>query len=374
MNAVASIVLLSDGQDTYTSPQHGGDYMDLVPPSFRHTTRPGAVPIHTFGFGTDHDAAAMHCISEATGGTFSFIENQAAIQDSFAQCIGGLLSVVAQEVRIAVTCVHPGVRLREVKSGSYDNRLDDDGRAASVHAGELYADEERRFLIFVDVPRGEPTDDVTRLLKVSGTYRDAATGQTVDIAGDDAVVRRPVEVTQVEPSMAVQRELIRVAATEDIAAAREVADRGEHAEAARILERRLEAVEQSAPGMAHDPTCGELVDELRDLGSRVVDRHEYQLTGRACLLSGMSSHTQQRACASPMQLGSAPAASGWKSGRMKECARKTQGYMTPTMERMVMTSRELRQTTTAPMPKRKRVNAQQPAECQSELRKRQRRD
>ncbi|XP_047084619.1 E3 ubiquitin-protein ligase WAV3-like [Lolium rigidum] len=356
-NAVASIILLSDGQDTYAS---RGAYMDLVPRSFRHT-RGGAVPIHAFGFGTDHDAAAMHGISEATGGTFSFIENQAAIQDSFAQCIGGLLSVVVQEVRIAVTCCHPGVRVREVKSGCYDNRVDDDGRAASIHVGELYADEERRFLMLVDVPRAEPTDDVTRLLKVSATYRDAAAGQAVDIVGEDAVVQRPVEVTHMDISMDVERERVRVAATEDIAAAREVADRGEHSEAARILESRLETVEQSAPGMAHDPTCDELMDELRDLGFRVADRREYQLTGRACLLSGMSSHTQQRA--SPMQLWTAPAASGWKSGSMtKECARKTQGYMTPTMEKLVMTSRELRQTTTAPMPKRKHVNVQQPAE------------
>jgi hypothetical protein len=315
----------------------------------------------------------MHSVSEATGGTFSFIENQAAIQDSFAQCIGGLLSVVVQEVRIAVTCCHPGVRVREVKSGCYDNRVDDDGRAASIHVGELYADEESRFLMLVDVPRAEPTDDVTRLLKVSVTYRDAAAGQAVDIVGEDTVVQRPVEVTHMEISMDVERERVRVAATEDIAAAREVADRGEHTEAARILESRLETVEQSAPGMAHDPTCDELMDELRDLGFRVADRREYQLTGRACLLSGMSSHTQQRA--SPMQLWSAPAASGWKSGSMtKECSRKTQGYMTPTMEKLVMTSRELRQTTTAPMPKRKHVNVQQPAECQCELRKRQRRD
>ncbi|RCV30254.1 hypothetical protein SETIT_6G079700v2 [Setaria italica] len=48
-------------------------------------------PMHAFGFGTDHDAAAMHGISEVTGGTFSFIENHAATQDAFAQCVGGLL-------------------------------------------------------------------------------------------------------------------------------------------------------------------------------------------------------------------------------------------------------------------------------------------
>uniref|UniRef100_A0A0E0DCU0 Uncharacterized protein n=1 Tax=Oryza meridionalis TaxID=40149 RepID=A0A0E0DCU0_9ORYZ len=40
----------------------------------------------------------MHTIAEVTGGTFSFIENEAAIQDGFAQCIGGQLSVAVQEL------------------------------------------------------------------------------------------------------------------------------------------------------------------------------------------------------------------------------------------------------------------------------------
>ncbi|BAS84684.1 Os03g0413850 [Oryza sativa Japonica Group] len=40
----------------------------------------------------------MHTIAEVTGGTFSFIENEAFIQDGFAQCIGGLLSVAVQEL------------------------------------------------------------------------------------------------------------------------------------------------------------------------------------------------------------------------------------------------------------------------------------
>jgi len=112
-NAVTSVILLSDGQDTFIRRR---DFTGLVPLPFRAAVnRPG--PIHTFGFGSDHDAAAMHSVAEVTGGTFSFIENLAVIQDSFAQCIGGLLSVAMQSVRIAVLCVHPGVRVLGVKSG-----------------------------------------------------------------------------------------------------------------------------------------------------------------------------------------------------------------------------------------------------------------
>ena len=96
----------------------------------------------------------MHAIAVATGGTFSFIEKEAAVQDSLAQCIGGLLSVAVQEARVVVECLHPGVHVRAVKFGGryYDSLIGMGGRAASVDVGELYADEERRFLLFLGVP------------------------------------------------------------------------------------------------------------------------------------------------------------------------------------------------------------------------------
>uniref|UniRef100_A0A453CYJ3 VWA-Hint protein Vwaint domain-containing protein n=1 Tax=Aegilops tauschii subsp. strangulata TaxID=200361 RepID=A0A453CYJ3_AEGTS len=309
------------------------DYMTLVPPLFTHAgTRPG--PIHTFGFGADNDALAMHTIAEATGGTFSFIENQAAIQDSFAQCIGGLLSVAVQEAPIAVTCLHRGVRVQEIKSGSYGNHVGADGRAASIDVGELYDDEERRFLVLVHVPKARPVESVTRLVKVSCTYKVAATGQAAHAAAPAAVIQRLLELELTEthpPSIDVERERVRLAATQDIAAARAAAEGGQHPGAARILDSRLKAVERSAPGAAGDPTCEAIKEELRDLSACVGSLREYRKTGRARLLAGMSSHAQQRASAST--------------------STSARAYLTPKMEEMVEASRKQ---------SRKRGGSQQP--------------
>jgi hypothetical protein len=258
-NAVASVILLSDGKDRSVRPdikpadvrgKSNRSYADLVPPSF--PTRAGGggrpAPIHTFGFGASHDAAAMHAVAEATGGTFYFVENHSAIQDSFARCVGGLLSVAVQEARVAVACLHRGVRVQQVKSGCYASHVAADGRAASIDVGELYDDEGRRFLVLVYVPRARTTEEVTRLVKVSCTYRVTATGQPAHVAAPAAVIQRPLELTCAPaPSMDVKRERVRVAATEDIAAARVKADGGEHAGAARILDSRLRAVERSGP-------------------------------------------------------------------------------------------------------------------------------
>ncbi|CAO2169111.1 unnamed protein product [Urochloa humidicola] len=366
-NAVAAMILLSDGQDTVIGPAGmayanlllpalarvaatGNNYANLLPPALASAggrgggwdyaslvpqvfalaaTRPG--PIHTFGFGADHDPAAMHAIAAATGGTFSFVKDEAAVQDAFARCVGGLLSVDVQEARIAVSCLHRGVRVQEVRSGAYASSVAADGRSASIDAGELYDGERRRFLVLVYVPRARATEEVTRLVKVTCAYREIASGQAARAAAPAAVIQRPLELEHMPaPAIEVERERVRIAAAEGIAEARAAADGGQHAGAARILDARLREVERSAPGAAgDDPTCEVIKEELRDLSARVGDRHEYQQTGRACLLAGLSAHAQQRAAGvelinSPATAGKAPAA---------------RSYLTPKMEEMVELSR-----------------------------------
>nr|TKV93501.1 hypothetical protein SEVIR_9G229600v2 [Setaria viridis] len=304
-NAVTSVTLLSDGRDGYVLRWH----VDLVPPSFRGSGNRTA-PIHTFGFGTDHTQSRRRRAAH-----------------SFAHCVGGLLSVAMQDVRVPVACVHPGVRVLGVKSGRYENRVDADRRAASVDVGELYADEERRFLVFVRVPAAEATEEVTQLIKVRCSYRDAVRGCCEDVAGDDAVVLRPLsEVPDGDAglSMEVERERVRVTATEDIAAARAAAERGEHAEAARILENGQEA------------------NELSDLAARVASRREYEQTGRAAMLAGTSSHRQQRtlsvAVRPPTHFGRPGRGAGRGCILRRGGGAAPRPYATPAMQNMQHTS------------------------------------
>ncbi|XP_020182491.2 uncharacterized protein [Aegilops tauschii subsp. strangulata] len=357
-NAVSSVVLLSDGQDNYIMMRHqeysgvqANDYEDLVPPTFARTGADGewSASIHTFGFGNDHDATAMHVIAEATGGTFSFVENEAVIQDAFAQCIGGLLSVVVQEARIAVACVHPGVRVMSVKSGSYESRIDEDGRAATVWVGELYADEERRFLLILTVPRAEATDgDTTALLNVSFSCRDAATGMDVNVSAKDTLVARPEHAADAKRSVEVERERVRVDAAEDIAAARAAAERGEHQEAVAILKNRQRAVALSEAASDGDPVTMALEAELQEMRGRVSNRQSYALSGRAYMLAGISAHQQQRATSRQMNLVeemSVESMAALAAAPPVKLASNeaTLSYATPAMHAMLLRSRRARE-------------------------------
>jgi hypothetical protein len=161
------------------------------------------------------------------------------------------------------------VRVAAVKFGRYEGRVGVEGRTASIDVGELYADEERRLLLFLHVPRARAAGDedtVMRLVEVDCSYRDTATGRAKNVAGEDAVVRRPSSVaTTVERSAEVDRERVRVKATDGIASARAAAERGAHAEAVEILRRRQRAVARSAAAREGDPMCAALSRELQEM-------------------------------------------------------------------------------------------------------------
>jgi len=63
--------------------------------------------INTFGYGKDHDAQLMDNLAKLGDGTFYFIEKVDDVGECFADCVGGLISVIAKEGVISVTANKP---------------------------------------------------------------------------------------------------------------------------------------------------------------------------------------------------------------------------------------------------------------------------
>ncbi|CAD6221535.1 unnamed protein product [Miscanthus lutarioriparius] len=205
-NLVCSIILLSDGVDSYNLlPRDGSalDYAPLVPRSIL----PGSehyVPIHAFGFGMDHDSTAMHAVAQMSSGTFSLIDVVGSIQDAFASCIGA-------------------------SSACYASGVDGDCCGAFMHVGRLYASEERDFLVTVCVP---PSRVSVALIRPSCTYRDTVTTEKVRVGGDPVMLLRPEFLVSAGMSLQVEREWHRVHATEDMAAEQAAVEEGDYTSAA----------------------------------------------------------------------------------------------------------------------------------------------
>ncbi|KAL7114866.1 hypothetical protein ACP275_04G148800 [Erythranthe tilingii] len=316
-NPVSSIILLSDGQDTYTITQNRPNYEMLLPLSVRpNESSTFKIPVHAFGFGGDHDASSMHSISEASGGTFSFIETEGIIQDAFAQCIGGLLSVVVKDLRLGIECVGPTVYIGSLKAGSYHNRVMPDRRTGSIDVGDLYADEERDFLVSVNVPVEE-----TSILKVSCVYTDPVTKEFVKLEGEEVRIERNNDVAKI--SIEVDRQQNRIRAAEAMATARALAENGDLAGAVSALESFRKVLSETASARSGDRLCASLEAEVKEMEERMASRHVYEASGRAYILSGLSSHSWQRATA---------------RGDSTDGSSLVQAYQTPSMVEMVTRS------------------------------------
>nr|GFA23065.1 hypothetical protein [Tanacetum cinerariifolium] len=192
-NPVSGMIFLSDDQETCNSGQ----------PLTLSNTR---IPIHTFGFWADHDANLLHSISEQSGGIFSFIEAENVIQDAFAQCI----------------------------AGSYKVGMDSNGRWGFIEVGDLYAEEERDFLVSMDIPVNE-ADNEMPLVKFRVIHKDPIKNTFVTTEGNEVTILRPETVGNQTVSLEVDRQRNRLNVASAIAEARLAAEHGNLSEARLML-------------------------------------------------------------------------------------------------------------------------------------------
>lgn len=95
-NPVSSVFLLTDGLDSV------GDVEKHLATMLNKFDVPQSTIIHTFGFGLDHDAKLMADIADLRDGNFYFIEQLEMIDETFVDCLGGLLSTISHNVELRV--------------------------------------------------------------------------------------------------------------------------------------------------------------------------------------------------------------------------------------------------------------------------------
>ncbi|XP_023638952.1 uncharacterized protein LOC111830663, partial [Capsella rubella] len=239
------------------------------------------IPVHSFGFGSDHDASVMHSVSELSGGTFSFIESESVIQDALAQCIGGLLSVaVLQELRVDIEGMCPNVRISSIKAGSYSSLVTGDGHSGLVDFGDLYADEERDFLVSITIPVEE--DGHTPLLKLRCVYIDSLTKETTKLESYVLQIQRPENVSEKEAvPIEVVRQRNRFLAAEAMYQARNLAEHGDLEGAVTVIEKFRLVLAKGVTANSHDSFCAALESELKEIQDRMRSSHVYEASGRA---------------------------------------------------------------------------------------------
>ena len=138
-------------------------------------------------------------------------------------------------------------------------------------------------------------------------------------------------------SVEVDRQRNRLRAAEAMAQARAVAEQGDLTSAASILESCRKVLAESISAKSGDRLCVALDAELKEMQERMASRHVYEASGRAYILSGMSSHSWQRATARGDSTDGSSLVQAYQTPSMVEMLTRSQAMLlgSPSVQRLV---------------------------------------
>ncbi|WP_411023107.1 hypothetical protein, partial [Salmonella sp. s51228] len=111
--------------------------------------------VYTFGFGADHNAELLKEISDAQNGVYYFIDTAEKVPESFANCLGGLLSTVGQNISLKVEMKNDAV-IKELTAKN-TAKFNETKTEAEVALGDLQSEEQRDVLLEICIPISDET-------------------------------------------------------------------------------------------------------------------------------------------------------------------------------------------------------------------------
>lgn len=245
--------------------------------------------VFTFGFGAQHNDSMLRNIAEYGHGMYYFIQDAASIPRAFAECLGGLLSVVAQNITVTLNAQN-GVRILRIL-GHDDTTLADTGRQASVIVGDMYAEEQRDIVAELSVA----PEAGCLLTSISLTYAEAPGGRSRS-ASCDVTVERPERAPKepLKPLPVLDRQRNRLLITQALRSARDEASGGRFEAACKLLQDAAETVKLSPTG--GEDYCRELLDDLKECEEGSRSRSEWASRGEKMNCNIEMGHRKQRSC------------------------------------------------------------------------------
>ncbi|KAJ1551031.1 hypothetical protein HK096_003566 [Nowakowskiella sp. JEL0078] len=133
-NPVTAVILFTDGQDN-----NRNDYSE-VSLQFQNMS----IPIHSFGYGSDHDADTLTAIS-GLAGSFTYIEQASIIQDAIAGCLGAIKSSLFENIHVSLSIPENIGKITRI-STPFTKSVSPDGLTGSVDLPNLFSNEKREIL------------------------------------------------------------------------------------------------------------------------------------------------------------------------------------------------------------------------------------
>ncbi len=164
-NPVTSVLLLSDGLDEGAQ--------DRVKTLMDQYAIQDSFTLNTFGYGSDHDADMMDDLAKLKDGTFYFIEKVDDVGECFADCVGGLISVVAKDGVISVLAQNPpqlpqnSVKIKKAFGGEDLWQHNQELGVFNTKITHLYSGSHRDFVLELELGPSQALQDFEKNMNVA---------------------------------------------------------------------------------------------------------------------------------------------------------------------------------------------------------------
>jgi len=246
--------------------------------------------IFTFGFGADHQEDLLRNLAESTNGLYYFLEKSEDIPTAFADCLGGLVSVVAQNATLTLEGVD-GTVLAEAHC-PYKCEALDGGRLA-ISLGDLYSEDEKDIVLSVKLPQlPAPRPEAAVAVRASIRYFSVA-ASAIEEVGCTLQLSRPATTPVDQPANArLDEQRSRIDVAEAMRKASVLADSGQVSEGRDLIRAAVARAKQSPAGAS--PVVSGIVAEAERIEGKFVDRHVYRMEGQKMSKMSAMANMQQR--------------------------------------------------------------------------------
>ena len=312
--ATRSLLLFTDGQANVGITDSGA----MVAAAQALLKDHPALAIFTFGYGGDHDENTLRGLAEASRGLFYFIEQPDAIPAAFADCLGGLASVVCQNATLELRPA--GGRRATAKiaqlldTTTYQVSAAADGSKATLSLGDLYADDEKDVLLRLSLAAlAAPRDAPEAVLEAALCYYSVGAKRFERVEAQLMLARPAEPPAGAAPNLKLDEQRNRMEVAEAIEKATALADKGDREGGEALLVAAVAKLGASAS--SRTPTSRGLQGDLQRLALDYQDAHTYITSGSKRSKASALSHRQQRDATSWDTFSATPSDLPYKSGK-----------------------------------------------------------
>jgi len=245
--------------------------------------------VFTFGYGNP-DPEYLTAIADIANGMFYYIDKVEAIPDAFSDCLGGLLSVVAQNIVLSIEAS----KTASIKSviTNYPIVVESPGAYIKVHIGDLYSEEQKDILALVEIIPLEKAKETDNVVEFNVEYLNVLKNAS-EYQKSTATISRPdIPPTDISVNKAIDKQRNRLTAAQAMEQALNAGKNQDYRGAQQYLMNAQNVIKASKT--SSEPFCESLMHQLEQCKNEVKDKDIWEKRGQANLTSTCTSHKQQR--------------------------------------------------------------------------------